>query len=98
MNNISFLQVVPEVFASADNHDSEIWDAEATFRKGDLYLVEAATFSAIVVTIQARFVLIKQIFPLTEHQIGLPFASKILVVSFKNCASFRSLRHTKTWR
>ena len=43
MNNISFLQVVPEVFASADNHDSEIWDAEATFRKGDLYLVEAAS-------------------------------------------------------
>ncbi|MGN1375980.1 MAG: ATP-binding cassette domain-containing protein [Prevotella sp.] len=43
MNNISFKQVVPEVFASADNHESDIWDADATFQKGSLYLVEAAS-------------------------------------------------------
>lgn len=43
MDKISFKQVVPEVFASADNHDSDIWDADAMFQKGGLYLVEAAS-------------------------------------------------------
>lgn len=42
METIKFSSVIPEVFAPrADELHSEIWNADATFEKGHLYLVEA---------------------------------------------------------
>ena len=42
MNTISFKKVVPDVFRQRiDDLQSEVWNADATFKKGHLYLVEA---------------------------------------------------------
>lgn len=41
MNKIEFHSVVPEVFASRKDLASDIWNNNATFEKGHLYLVEA---------------------------------------------------------
>ena len=43
MDNIQFQNVVPHVFQSRDNSDSEIWGKYVTFRKGHLYLLESAS-------------------------------------------------------
>ena len=41
MDKIRFRSVIPQVFSQQENLDSEIWDIDATFEKGHLYLVEA---------------------------------------------------------
>jgi len=41
VNTINFKYVIPQVFASRENQESEIWQQEVTFEKGKLYLVEA---------------------------------------------------------
>lgn len=42
MNTISFKKLVPDVFRQRiDDLQSEVWNADATFKKGHLYLVEA---------------------------------------------------------
>lgn len=41
MEKIQFHSVVPQAFSHRDDLDSEIWNTEATFEKGHLYLVEA---------------------------------------------------------
>lgn len=41
MNSISFHYVIPQVFASREEQNSEIWQQEVRFDKGQLYLVEA---------------------------------------------------------
>lgn len=41
MNSISFHYVIPQVFASREEQNSEIWQQEVRFDKGRLYLVEA---------------------------------------------------------
>lgn len=41
MNNIHFKYVIPQVFASREQQDSEIWQQDVVFEKGRLYLVEA---------------------------------------------------------
>ena len=41
MDKIRFRSVIPQVFSQQKNLDSEIWDIDATFEKGHLYLVEA---------------------------------------------------------
>lgn len=41
MDRISFQSVLPQVFAQRTDLDSEIWQTEATFERGHLYLVEA---------------------------------------------------------
>ena len=41
MNSISFHYVIPQVFASREEQNSEIWQKEVRFEKGRLYLVEA---------------------------------------------------------
>ena len=41
MNSISFHYVIPQVFASREEQNSEIWQQEVRFEKGRLYLVEA---------------------------------------------------------
>lgn len=43
MKKIVFNNVVPHVFANRTDMRSEIWKTEATFEKGKLYLVEAAS-------------------------------------------------------
>lgn len=43
MDNIQFQNVVPHVFQSRDNSDSEIWGKDVTFQKGHLYLLESAS-------------------------------------------------------
>lgn len=43
MDNIQFQNVVPHVFQSRDNSDSEIWGKDVTFQKGNLYLLESAS-------------------------------------------------------
>lgn len=41
MEKIVFDKVIPHVFAQQSNFQSDIWNTEATFEKGKLYLVEA---------------------------------------------------------
>ena len=41
METIKFCSVLPQVFAQRDDLQSEIWQQDATFEKGHLYLVEA---------------------------------------------------------
>ena len=41
MNSIYFKYVIPQVFASREQQDSEIWQQDVVFEKGRLYLVEA---------------------------------------------------------
>lgn len=43
MDKIVFDNVIPHVFANRPDLHSEIWNAEAVFQKGHLYLVEAAS-------------------------------------------------------
>lgn len=43
MDNIQFQNVVPHVFQSRDNSDSEIWGKDVTFQKGHLYLLESTS-------------------------------------------------------
>lgn len=43
MNKIIFRNVIPEVFASVSNFESEIWGQELTLERGKVYLVEAAS-------------------------------------------------------
>ena len=41
MNSIHFKYVIPQVFASREQQDSEIWQQDVVFEKGRVYLVEA---------------------------------------------------------
>lgn len=41
MNSIRFKYVIPQVFASREQQDSEIWQQDVVFEKGRTYLVEA---------------------------------------------------------
>ena len=41
MNTIRFINIVPHVFSTRKNHDSEVWGQELIFEKGKTYLVEA---------------------------------------------------------
>lgn len=41
MEKIHFSSVIPQVFSQQTEFDSDIWDADAVFEKGHLYLVEA---------------------------------------------------------
>ena len=41
MKEITFRQVLPQVFAQRDDLQSEVWKQELTFEKGKTYLVEA---------------------------------------------------------
>lgn len=43
MNSIHFKYVIPQVFASREQQDSEIWQQDVVFEKGRLYLVEAGS-------------------------------------------------------
>lgn len=43
MNEIVFKNVVPDVFASRTDLNSEVWAQETVFTKGNTYLVEAAS-------------------------------------------------------
>jgi ABC-type lipoprotein export system ATPase subunit len=43
MNIIRFNNVIPQVFASIDRLDSEVWGQDITFERGNIYLVEAAS-------------------------------------------------------
>ena len=43
MQKITFSNVVPHVFASRNDLDSQVWGTEVAFDKGGLYLVEAAS-------------------------------------------------------
>ncbi len=43
MEEITFSKVVPQVFAGRTDLDSEVWGSEVRFKKGGLYLVEAAS-------------------------------------------------------
>ena len=54
METIKFHSVIPQVFAQRTEWDSQIWNVDATFQKGHLYLVEAdsgkgkSTFSSYI--------------------------------------------------
>ncbi|MDT3388338.1 MAG: ATP-binding cassette domain-containing protein [Bacteroidota bacterium] len=41
MNSIRLVSVVPQVFAQQNNLDSEIWNQDIKFEKGQVYLIEA---------------------------------------------------------
>ena len=41
MKTITFDKIIPNVFSSQQDFDSEIWNCKAEFEKGKLYLVEA---------------------------------------------------------
>jgi ABC-type lipoprotein export system ATPase subunit len=41
MNSIHFKYVIPQVFASREQQNSEIWQQDVVFEKGRVYLVEA---------------------------------------------------------
>lgn len=43
MNEISLEQALPRVFVSEKIPDSDVWQSSLTFRRGDFYLVEAAS-------------------------------------------------------
>lgn len=43
MEQITFDHVTPKVFATVEDLNSEIWNSTATFKRGGLYLVEAAS-------------------------------------------------------
>lgn len=43
MESISFLSVLPQVFAAECNVSSEVWSKEVVFRKGEYTLVQAAS-------------------------------------------------------
>lgn len=43
MEQITFDHVIPKVFATIEDLNSEIWNSTATFKRGGLYLVEAAS-------------------------------------------------------
>lgn len=43
MEQITFDHVIPKVFATVEDLNSEIWNSTATFKRGGLYLVEAAS-------------------------------------------------------
>lgn len=43
MEQVIFDHVIPNVFANIKDWDSEIWNTKATFERGKLYLVEAAS-------------------------------------------------------
>lgn len=43
MNRIELRHVLPEVFASRDDIQSEIWKQSVSFEKGESYLIEAAS-------------------------------------------------------
>ncbi len=43
MEQITFDHVIPKVFATVEDLNSEIWNSAATFKRGGLYLVEAAS-------------------------------------------------------
>lgn len=55
MNNIRFKYVIPQVFASREQQDSELWQQDVVFERGKIYLVEAdsgrgkSTFCSYVV-------------------------------------------------
>ncbi|MCR4853194.1 MAG: ATP-binding cassette domain-containing protein [Prevotella sp.] len=55
MNTIRFKYVIPQVFASREQQDSEIWQQDVLFERGKVYLVEAesgkgkSTFCSYVV-------------------------------------------------
>ena len=41
METIQLHSVIPQVFAQRTEWESDIWNVDATFEKGHLYLVEA---------------------------------------------------------
>lgn len=43
MNSIHLRQTLPQVFADRTSIESDVWHQEITFRKGDIYLIEAAS-------------------------------------------------------
>ncbi|MCR5068584.1 MAG: ATP-binding cassette domain-containing protein [Prevotella sp.] len=43
MEQITFDHVIPKVFATVEDLNSEIWNSTAIFKRGGLYLVEAAS-------------------------------------------------------
>lgn len=43
MEQITFDHVIPKVFSTVEDLNSEIWNSTATFKRGGLYLVEAAS-------------------------------------------------------
>ena len=43
MNTIELQQTLPEVFAGRDSVVSDIWHKQVAFRRGQTYLVEAAS-------------------------------------------------------
>lgn len=43
MNSIHLQQTLPEVFADRNSVDSDVWHQDLTFRKGNMYLIEAAS-------------------------------------------------------
>ena len=43
MNNIHLQQTLPEVFADRNSVTSDVWHQDLTFRKGEMYLIEAAS-------------------------------------------------------
>ena len=43
MEQITFDHVIPKVFATVEDLNSETWNSTATFKRGGLYLVEAAS-------------------------------------------------------
>ena len=55
MNTIRFKYVIPQVFASREQQDSEVWQQDVLFERGKVYLVEAesgkgkSTFCSYVV-------------------------------------------------
>ena len=43
MNSIHLQQTLPQVFADRNSVTSDIWHQDLIFRKGEMYLIEAAS-------------------------------------------------------
>lgn len=43
MNSIHLQQTLPQVFADRNSVTSDVWHQDLFFRKGEMYLIEAAS-------------------------------------------------------
>ena len=74
MNSIHLQQTLPQVFADRNSVTSDVWHQDLFFRKGEMYLIEAASgtgnhrcaaiFTAIATIIKELSISMK---PISKH-------------------------------
>ena len=54
MNSIHLQQTLPQVFADRNSVTSDVWHQDLFFRKGEMYLIEAARSEEHTSELQSR--------------------------------------------